>query len=356
MGTAGRAVAAKSSISALEGILVECVPTGVRMTGYNLNTGITTFVEADVAETGSTVLSARLFGDIIRKLPDDTAVISGAGENIHITCGPAAFDILGSDPEEFPALPAVGEGNSLTMTQGRMKDMISRTIFAIATNDSRPVHTGELFDVEDGRLTLVALDGFRLALRRENSEGTGGVGTFSFVAPGSALAEVEKICADSEDLVSITQGEHHITFQMGDTMLVSRRLEGQFLDYRTAIPRDSKVQVSVRTRDLQASIERTSLIINEKLKSPVRCKFGDGVLTMTSRTALGSALDQCPIDGDGGGLEIGFNNRYLMETARAVPTETVCLKLSTRNSPCLFLPQEGDSFLYMNLPVRMRDE
>jgi len=352
--TAGRAVAAKSSIPALEGILLECLENGLRLTGYDLSTGITTAVEAGVREEGSLVLSARLFGEIVRRLPDDTLTVESEGNNVHIVCGPTSFDIVGSDPREFPELPAVDVGNGLVMTQSRMRDMIARVIFAVSDNESRPIHTGALFEVEGDQLTLVAVDGYRLAVRREPVTGTCGSHAFSFVVPAAALNEVVRICADSDDTVSITQGDRHVSFEIGSTILVARRLEGTFLDWRGTIPKENTVQVVAETRDLQASIDRTSLIISEKLRSPVRCRFEDGSIAMSSRTALGSAFDRCPVKGDGGGLEIGFNNRFLMDAARNAPADTVRLELSTPNAPCLILPMEGDAFLYMILPVRLK--
>lgn len=355
---AGRAVAAKSSIPALEGILLEAGDQGLRLTGYNLETGITTMVEAQVALEGSLVLSARLFGEIVRKLPDDVVSVAAEGNSVKIECGPTSFDIMGSDPREFPELPEVDDGSSLVMRQGDLKDMISRVIFAVSDNESRPVHTGSLFEVEGEELTMVAVDGYRLALRREAIVSKDGALEFSFVVPGAALSEVEKICADSDDTVSVTEGKRHITFQIGNTLLVARRLEGEFLNYRNTIPKNNAVCIHAETRSLQTSIDRASLIINDKLKSPLRCKFENGSLAITSRTAIGTAFDRCSIDGDGGGLEIGFNNRFLMDAVKAAPADKVRMELNTPTSPCLILPEEGekDNFLYMVLPVRLKAE
>ncbi|MGN0985468.1 MAG: DNA polymerase III subunit beta [Candidatus Enterenecus sp.] len=353
--TAGRVVASKSSILALEGVLVEAEDSGLRLSGYNLETGIVTRVDADVEQKGAVVLSARLFGEIIRKLPDDMVSVSSEGNQVHISCGPTSFDILGSSAEEFPELPTVDEGNQLVITQSALRSMISRVIFAVSDNESRPIHTGALFEVDGEELTMVAVDGYRLALRREKLV-RASAPVFSFVVPGAALNEVDKICADSDEEVTVTGGERHITFEIGTTVLVARRLEGEFLNYRNTIPHNNAVVLEVNTADLQISIDRASLIINDKLKSPLRCKFGDGVLSITSRTAIGSAFDTCPVAGDGKGLEIGFNNRFLMEAVKAAPADRVRLELNTATSPCLLLPAEGkeDNFLYMVLPVRLK--
>jgi len=354
--TAGRVVASKSSILALEGVLVEAENNGLRISGYNLETGIVTKVDANVIKTGAIVLSARLFGEIIRKLPDDVIVIETEGNSVHITCGPTSFDIMGSSADEFPELPTVDDGNGLLVTQGNLRSMISRVIFAVSDNESRPIHTGALFEVADEELTMVAVDGYRLALRREKIVGKSGAAGFSFVVPGAALNEVDKICADSDEVVSITEGARHITFEMGATLLVARRLEGEFLNYRQTIPQNNTISLEANTADLQISIDRASLIINEKLKSPLRCKFEDGSLFITSRTAIGSAFDVCPVDGDGKGLEIGFNNRFLMDAVKAAPASRVRLELNTPTSPCLLLPVKGEenNFLYMVLPVRLK--
>ncbi len=354
--TAGRVVASKSSVLALEGVLVEAGASGLRVSGYNLETGIVTQVDANVTQPGSIVLQARLFGDIIRKLPDDVISFSADGNNVHITCGPTSFDILGSDAEEFPELPAVDSGCSLVMTQGALHSMISRVIFAVSDNESRPIHTGALFEVSGGELTMVAVDGYRLALRREKLLRCSTSAEFSFVVPGAALSEVDKICGDSDAEVTITEGDRHVTFQMDSTQLVSRRLEGEFLNYRQTIPKNNGIILKVDAAALQLSIDRASLMINEKLKSPLRCKFEDGSLSITSKTAIGAAFDRCPITGDGKGLEIGFNNRFLMEAIKAAPADQVRMELNTATSPCLILPLEGepDNFLYMVLPVRLK--
>ena len=328
--TTSRAVSPKSSIPALEGILLEA-GNDLRLTGYNLETGIRTIVPADIREEGTLVLGARLFGEIVRKLPDDIVTFQSENYMVNIKCGMSEFNILGTDPEEFPELPTVEYQNSLILPQSRLKAMISQTLFAVSDNESRPIHTGSLFEVD--------------------SEGL----TFSFVVPGAALSEVEKICSDVDEPASVTQGARHVMFKVGDTMLVSRRLEGEFLAYRQAIPRNNTIHVEGETRALLSSIDRVSLIISDKLKSPLRCVFDSNLLKISTKTAIGDAYDECPLSGDGGGLEIGFNNKYLMDALKAAPADKVRLELTTGVSPCVILPTEGEeNFLYMVLPVRLK--
>ncbi|MGM9618734.1 MAG: DNA polymerase III subunit beta [Oscillospiraceae bacterium] len=352
--TAGRAVAAKSSIPALEGVLLTA-GDGLTVSGYNMNTGIRTRVEAEVSQPGELVLNARLFGEIVRRMPDDVVSVT-ADERfvVRLCCGDASFEVAALSAEDFPELPEVDQQNAVSIAQNMLRSMIGETSFAVSTNESRPIHTGALFEISDEGLTMVAVDGFRLALRREKLEHMAG-GEFSFVAPGGALNEVEKICADTEDLASIILGQRHILFEVGDTQLICRRLEGDFLDYKNAIPRKNPISVVAETKDLISSIDRVSVVISEKLKSPVRCVFEDGRVRLSARTASGDASDVCPVSGDGGGLEIGFNNRYLMEALRYAPAETVKIELNTGISPCVIVPVEGEeNFLYMVLPVRLK--
>ena len=350
--TASRAVSPKSSIPALEGLLLDADKL-LSITGYNLETGIRSNIEAEIQKPGSIVLPARLLGEIVRKLPDDIIIFSAEELAVHIQCGFSEFNLMGIDPEDFPQLPDVDYQNSFSVSERTLRSMISETIFAISDNESRPIHTGSLFEVERERFTIVSVDGFRLALRREavlESEGE-----FSFVVPGAALSEVEKICKDSDDVASVTMGAKHILFQMGDTMLVSRRLEGEFLAWDKAIPKENPISVVVNTKQLLQSIERVSLIISDKLKSPLRCVFGENEIQMTTKTAIGNAYDCCSVEGNGDNMEIGFNNRYMLDALKAAPSESVRLELSTSVSPCIILPSEGEeNFIYMVLPVRLR--
>ena len=354
--TAGRVVASKSTIQALEGVLLEAGTDFLRVSGYNLETGIIATVEAEIREPGAIVLSARLLGEILRRMPDDAvSVTADADCSVHIQCGPTSFDIKGSSDEDFPELPSVNDGYSLAITQGNLRSMISQTIFAVSDNESRPIHTGALFETESDQITIVAVDGYRLALRREPIDKKEGADAFSFVVPGAALSEVEKICGDVDEDASVIQGARHVMFKVGNTMLVARRLEGEFLAYRQAIPRNNPIRIEGDTRMLLSSIDRVSLIISDKLKSPLRCIFDENVLRLSTKTAIGDANDICPLNGNGGGLEIGFNNKYLMDALKAAPADRVRLELSTGVSPCVILPVEGEeNFLYMVLPVRLK--
>ena len=343
--TVSRAVAAKSSIPALEGILVEGSDR-LTMSGYNMQTGIRTAFEAEVHEEGRIVLNARLFGEIIRKLPDDLVVFAADEKYmVRLTCGDASFEIMGLSAEDYPELPEVDDEYSVAIQQGTLKAMINQTSFAVSTNETRPIHTGSLFEINEQGLTMVSVDGFRLALRREPLERIDG-GAFRFVAPGSALNEVEKICEDSEETITVMLGKRHLLFETGSTQLICRKLEGEFLDYKNAIPRNNPIRLTVDSKTMLSSLDRVSVVISEKLKSPVRCLMGSGCITMSAKTGNGEATDVCPVDGDGQGLEIGFNNRYLMDALRFAPADQVVMELNTGISPCVMTPEDGgDNYL-----------
>ena len=355
--TAARCAASKSPIPALEGLLVETEHDSVRVTGYDLKKGIYTSFSADVAEGGSVVLGARLFGEIVRNLPDGVVTVSMEnGLNTAIRCGTADYSIMGTDSGEYPELPSVDRQNAVSIPQNLLGKMLRQTIFAVSDNESRPIYTGALFEIGGGELSVVAVDGYRLALRKEKLESVT-LEDCTFIVPGTALSDVEKLCADTEDPVEITVGTKHISFVIGDTVLVSRRLEGEFLNYKKSIPQEFGTVLTADRDSLQKAVARVSVVIDEKTKNPLRVALQRDALVMSCRTAIGSAEEVCPIRMDGdASFTIGFNNRYLMDALKAAPADTVRIGLNTASSPCVILPEDGDGFSYMILPVRLRAE
>ena len=353
--TASRATATKSPVPLLEGLMLEAEEDSVMISGYDLKTGIVTTVPAEVNDAGGIVLNARLFGDIIRKAPGQYITISvNKGYAATITSEMSEFEILGSPTSDFPELPTVEGQDSFEINETLLKKMISQTNFAVSDNESRPIYTGALFETGGGELTIVAVDGFRLALRREPLENNDAQ-TLSFVVPGNALGEVERITTDNDGIVTVTLGPKHIMFTVGDTMLVSRRLEGDFLNYKSSIPQSSKYQFIVEKDELISSVERVALIISDKLKSPVRCTFGDSIIKLSTASELGKASDECEMAGNGEDTEIGFNDKYFIDALRAAPADEIKLEITTGVTPCILSPtDESNSFLYMILPVRLK--
>ena len=351
---ASRTVATKSAIPALEGIYVRA-GVKVTLTGYNLETGITVSVDAEIPEPGEAIFPARLFFDIIRKLPDDTVCIT-VDDNFKVSIrgGISSFTITAMSAEDYPELPDVESDKGITLPQQELKTLISGTIFAVSDNLARPIHTGILFEVSDECITTVAVDGYRLALRRWIAEEPIGR-TLKFVVPSPALKEAEKILADTDEPATFYLGTKHILFTIGDATLVCRILEGDFLEWRKVLPQNNAIIMTANVSEITDSIERVGLIISEKLKSPVRCRFGNNTADFRTVSTIGEAHDMCTIAGDGGDFEIGFNCRYLLEALRAVPDPECTLEFINGLSPIVLNPTDGSKrYSYMVLPVRLK--
>ena len=351
----GRTVAQKSSLSVIEGILCKA-GDGLTLTGYNMETAITYSIDAEVADAGTCILPARLFGDIVRRLPEGpVTVVVDDNFKVSIRAGYASFTISAESAEDYPELPDVGNGRNVLIPQNALKELISGTIFAVSENQGRPIHTGVKFEVEDSAISAIAVDGFRLARRTYHTDAAAGR-NMSFVVPAQGLKEVEKILTDSEEDVSFTMGQKHILYQVGDATVICRLLEGDFLDWRRVVPTNCPIQLCANVAELSSSIDRVGLIVSEKYKSPVRCVFGSQVLNLRTNTTIGAAEDQCSIAGDGKELEIGFNVRYLADALRAIPSEEVTLELTNGLSPIVLTPADDKyDYSYMVLPVRIKN-
>ena len=349
----GRTVAQKSAISAMEGILCHA-GHNLELTGFNMETAITYTIEAEIAEAGQCVLPAKLFGDIIRRLPEGPVTVSvDEGFKVSIRSGYAAFTISAESAEDYPELPDVGEGRPICIPQTAMKELIAGTIFSVSENQGRPIHTGVKFEVDNETISAIAVDGFRLARRTYHTEEPTGR-EIAFVVPAQGLKEVEKILQEGDEDVSFVLGPKHILFQMGCATLVCRLLEGDFLDWRRVVPTNCPIQLVANVGELSASLERVGLIVSEKYKSPVRCLFSHQVLNLKTNTTIGNAEDRCSFAGDGKELEIGFNVRYLCDALRAVPSEEVTLELTNGLSPIVMTPvDDKHDYAYMVLPVRI---
>ena len=352
---AGRAVAAKSSLSVIEGVLCRA-GHNLSLTGYNMETAITFDIEAEVTDPGDCILPAKLFGDIIRRLPEGpVTVVVSEDFKVSIRSGYASFTISAESADDYPDLPDVNTGRPILIPQNKLKELIGGTLFAVSENQGRPIHTGVKFEVTNDSITAIAVDGFRLARRTWHPEEST-QRELSFVVPAAGLKEVEKILTDCEEMASFTLGPKHILFQIGDATLVCRLLEGEFLDWRKVVPTNCPIQLVANVSDLSSSVDRVGLIVSEKYKSPVRCIFGHQELLMRTNTTIGAAEDRCSFAGDGKELEIGFNVRYLADALRAVPSEEVTLELTNGLSPIVLTPvDDKHDFAYIVLPVRIKN-
>ena len=350
----GRTVAQKSSLSVIEGILCRA-GDGLSLTGYNMETAITYMIDAEIYDPGTCILPAKLFGDIVRRLPEGpVTVVVDDNFKVSIRAGYASFTISAESAEDYPELPDVSTGRQVMIPQKNLKDLIGGTIFAVSENQGRPIHTGVKFEVEDSAISAIAVDGFRLARRTYHTDAAAGR-SMSFVVPASGLKEVEKILTDSEEEASFVLGPKHILYQVGNATLVCRLLEGDFLDWRRVVPTNCPIKLVANVGEFSSSIDRVGLIVSEKHKSPVRCVFGNQNVQLRTSNTIGAAEDQCTMAGDGKELEIGFNVRYLADALRAVPAEEVVLELTNGLSPIVLTPvDDKHDFSYMVLPVRIK--
>lgn len=351
--TVQKAVSTKSTHPILKGILIEAHDKTVKMTGNDLNVGIECFFEAHIIEEGSIVVSSRLFGEIIRKLPDSEVEISVDDQNqVHIHCEKSKFNLLGQPSAEFPELPELGNTEVCDLDCDLFKNMIRQTLFATSQDETRPILTGCLIEIEGGQMTMVAIDGYRLALRnaKVNPNAAGRA-----VIPGKTLSEVGKIIAGltEEDVIRLAFTDKHILFEVGAVRVISRLLEGEFIKYGQIIPKDNKTKVIVRTNAILDSIERASLLARESKNSSIKLNIKNEVLSITSNVEIGSADEEVSIELEGPELEIGFNPKYLVDALKVMDSDELHMEFSTSVSPCIMRPAEHTNYTYLVLPVRM---
>ncbi len=344
-----RAVSSKTTLPSLEGILVIAKNNVITLTAFDLELAMQVNLIAQVDEEGSTVLNAKLFLEIVRKLPSNDAFISVNDKHMAtIEGGHSNFNIIGIDPEEFPDLPEISDMTQISLDGEILKSMIRQTIFAVSENDTKPIHQGSLFYIEDKVFDMVSIDGFRLAVRTEKVDCDENV---SFVVPGKTLAEIIRLCED--DNVEIFSSRRLIMFKIRNYTILSPVLEGEFFDYKAAIPKDYATKVVVNTRSFIESVERVSLLISEKLKSPVKCVFNDNKINLLCTTAMGRATDELECEIDGGAIEIGFNNKYLLDALKNSECDEVELLLNGPLSSMVVKPKEGQDFTFLVLPLRL---
>lgn len=350
-----KAVTLRSSIPALEGILLKAEGFQLTLTGYDLEMGITTTIEANVRQAGEIVLSAKLLGDMVRRLPSgEVSIYTNESGNATIKGGVAEFDILAMSASDYPDLPTPGADHTLTIKAGMLRGMIEKTLYAVSQDDKKPAHTGELFAIEEDKLTVVALDGYRLAIVERPVQAEKHI---RIIIPAKTLTEVNKLLGDDEDDVRISANRRFVVFNSGNYTILSRLIEGEFLNYANVIPNGCKTRVVLETRDFIDTIERASLIITERLKNPLRILFdASGKVTVRCQTNLGKVVDEFSAQVEGDPVEIGFNNRYLLDALRNARCEKVVLELSGPLSPVKILPEEGEDFIYLVLPVRFKND
>ena len=349
-----KAAADKSTIPALEGVKMKLNKDKLSLTGYDLEIGITTTVPVVSEDVGEAVIKdVKSFTSMIKSMPTDEIEIEFDDNlGIHISGGTTNYSITALSADEYPAIPDMNIGEEIVMSQSVLKSLINETVFAVATNDTKPIFKGELFEIEDNKLNVVALDSFRLAVRSETIKCSE---SYKFVVPSKTLTEVSKLLKDEDDLtVSIRVTKKQVVFSFSDYTVFSRLLEGEFHNYRGSIPKTSVTEVIIDRRELIDCLERASLMVSERVKSPVRCTFDGGAVKIICSTPMGKFEDENPAEVTGPKIEIGFNCRYFLDPLKVISDDKIKLMMNGGNLPMKIVPCDGEEYTYLVLPVRLK--
>ena len=353
-----KGVASKTTNPILEGILIQTNDNQIKLTTYDMELGIEYIIDSEVKQQGSTVVNAIMFSEIIRKLPDSEIYITLNENNLlEIECEGALYKLTTMNPDEFPELPKIEVENSIDLEQNMLKNMIKRTIFAVSTEENRQIFTGCLFEVENNKLNVVAVDGFRLALRSIYLPVK--VSDFKAVIPGKTLNEINKILSDSFENIKIGISKNQALFEMENCKIVSRTLDGEFLNYKSVIPSTWETRIRVNKNNLQDSFERISLIsassIEKEKKYPVKVSVDIGKILISCTNQTGEAKEEIFISTEGKNIEVGFNPKYFLDALKSIDDEEVFVEFGTNISPCLIKPIQNNEYVYMILPIRLKD-
>lgn len=353
-----KAVGSKTTMPILEGILIQTNNKEVKLTTYDLEIGIEYIIDCEVKEEGAIVVNATMFSEIVRKLPN-TEITIYVNENnlLVIECEGSLYKLATMNPNEFPELPQINIENSIQIEQNILKDMIRKTIFAVSTEENRPIFTGCLFEISNNKLNLVAVDGFRLAWKSKYLQNK--VNDFSAVIPGRTLNEINKILVDSFEPLKIGVAKNQALFELENCKIVTRLLDGEFLNYSSVIPETWETRIRVNKENLQNCFERISLISSSSMekekKYPVKVSIDIGKVIISCTNQTGDAKEEMYVSTEGKNLEVGFNPKYFLDACRSIDDEEIFVDFGTSISPCIIRPVNDGDYIYMILPIRMKE-
>ncbi|MBE6072400.1 MAG: DNA polymerase III subunit beta [Clostridium butyricum] len=346
-----KAITGKSTMPILEGIYIKAHNSELTLIGSDMDVSIQTIVDANIIEEGTIVIDAKIFGEIIRKLPNSQIKMETIeNQLIKITCEKSVFDVVYMSTDEYPQLPEINESLKISVNQNILKNMIKGTSFAIAQDETRPILQGILFEVRNRNLNLVALDGYRLAIRSEFLDSDMDI---EVVIPGKTLNEVSKILEDIDDIVDITFTDNHILFNLEKTKIISRLLEGKYINYASLLPQEHKLLVNINRQELQNAIERASLMAKDGNTNLIKLDFQQDNLIITSNSQLGKVREEIEIKVQGEGIEIAFNSRYLLDVLKNIEDNNVLMKMTSGITPCVIEEKDNENSKYLVLPVRL---
>ena len=345
-----KAVPSKTTMPILECILIDATLGKIKFTANDMELGIETTVDGSIQEKGIVALDAKIFSEIVRKLPENEVTIeTDARLNTTITCEKAKFNIPGQSGDDFTGLPVVEKNESITLTQFTLKEVIRQTIFSIAVNENNKMMTGELFEVNGSLLKVVSLDGHRISIRKvELKENFGHI---KVVVPGKTLTEVSKILSgETDDDVRIFFTNNHIVFEFDETVVVSRLIEGEYYRIDQMLSSDYETKITVNKKELLSCIDRATLLVKEGDKKPIIIHITDASMELKINSQIGSMKEDIDIEKEGKDILIGFNPRFLMDALRVIDDETVDVYLVNPKAPC-FIRDDKETYTYLILPV-----
>lgn len=345
-----KAVPTRTTMAILECILIDASANEIKLTANDMELGIETKIEGEIAERGVIALDAKIFSEIVRKLPDSDVVIeTDSSFKTTITCEKAKFNIVGKSGDDFSYIPYIERNEAITLSQFTLKEVIRQTIFSIADNDNNKLMTGELFEIEENHLKVVSLDGHRISIR--NIELKNNYEHKKVVVPGKTLQEVSKILPGSaEEDVNMFLTDNHIVFEFDDTTVVSRLIEGEYFKIEQMLSSDYETKVKINKRELLDCIDRATLLVKEGDKKPIIMNVTDGNMELKINSFIGSMNEDIDIVKEGKDILIGFNPKFFIDALRVIDEEEVSLYMVNPKAPCFIKDDEG-KFIYLILPV-----
>lgn len=349
-----KAVPTRTTMAILECILIDASSDEIKLIANDMELGIETIIDGEIVENGIIALDAKIFSEIVRKLPDNEVVIeTDASFKTVITCEKAKFNIIGKSGEDFSYLPYIEKNDPISISQFTLKEVIRQTIFSIADNDNNRLMTGELFEINENQLKVVSLDGHRISIR--NIELKDHYANKKVVVPGKTLNEISKILPGSvDDDVTIYITDNHIIFEFMNTTVVSRLIEGEYFKIEQMLSSDYETKVKINKRELLDCIDRATLLVKEGDKKPIIMYIQDGVMELKINSFVGSMNEDIDIEKTGKDILIGFNPKFFIDALRVIDEEEVSLYMVNPKAPC-FIRDDDNQFIYLILPVNFNN-
>lgn len=348
----------KTTMPILEGVLIETFENSLKLTTNDLEIGSEYIIQATIESSGSIVVDLKTFSEIIRKIESEKISIEIKDNVFVITSASGIFKLLTMNPKEYTKLPVFNIDKEIEVSQKLFKDMIKKTVFSTSMDQNRPVYTGELISIENGVITVVAIDGFRMAIRKEILKDKNL--NFRAIIPSKTLNEIMKTLSETdEDKMKIGLNNNQILFKMGPCTVISRIIEGDFLNYNSILPNEVETSFNINRKQLLDSLERVSIFSKEvserDKKVPIKINVNMDYINISCVSITGDAKEKIKVEVEGKELEIGFNPRYLIEALKVIDDELININMSSNISPLIIKPLEGNEYIYMILPVKLKD-